>query len=62
MGATTIFALLGALKTVIQDTPEAVSMFETVEGLFNSGKEPTAAQWAALDAQLTTAHQALQQS
>ena len=60
MGITTIIALVGVLETLIQDAPQAVALFGTVKAMLISGTEPTAKQWAALDAALVSSHAALQ--
>jgi hypothetical protein len=61
MSIATILALLGVVETLIQDTPQAVALFASVKAMMASGTEPTADQWAALNAQLATDHAALQQ-
>lgn len=60
MTPTTILALIGAIETIIQDTPQAMALFEAVKSMLTSGAEPTSAQWATLTAMLTTDHAALQ--
>ena len=60
MGITTLIALAGVLEKLIQDTPQAISLFQTVKAMLVNGIEPTADQWASLDAALTASHAALQ--
>lgn len=60
LGITSILALVGAVESLIQDTPEAIATFNTVKGMLTAGTEPTTDQWAALDAQLKSNHAALQ--
>lgn len=60
MGITTILALVGVLETLIQDAPEAVSIFGTVKAMLINGTEPTADQWTVLDAAMKSHHAALQ--
>ncbi len=60
MSITTLLALIGAIETIIQDTPQALALFATVKALLTSGAEPTAAQWASLNTLLTADHAAVQ--
>lgn len=60
MGITSIFALVGILETLIQDAPEAISIFGTVKAMLINGTEPAADQWARLDAAMKAHHAALQ--
>lgn len=60
MSAATILALLSVIQTIIQDTPQALALFEAVKSMLISGSEPTIAQWTALNAMLTADHLAIQ--
>ncbi len=60
MSPTSLIALLGVIETIVQQTPAAIALFNSVKTLMTSGAEPTDAQWAALDAALTADHAAVQ--
>jgi len=60
MGITSILALLGVLQSIVQDAPEAIALFNQVSAMLKNGTEPTQAQWAALDAAMSSHHAALQ--
>jgi hypothetical protein len=56
VNATTILALLSVIQTIIQDTPQALALFEAVKSMLLNGSEPTVEQWTELDAMLTADH------
>jgi hypothetical protein len=60
MSITTILALIGAIETIIQDSPQAITLFDTVKAMLTSGTAPTDAEWSTLDVLLTGDHEALQ--
>lgn len=60
MSAATISALMELLEAVIQDTPEAIALFNSVKAMLEGGTEPTPEQWADLDTKLAAAHASLQ--
>lgn len=60
MSAATILALLTAIETIIQDTPQALALFNAVKTMLTGGVEPTTEQWAALNAMLSADHLAVQ--
>ena len=60
MSITTILALISAIETIIQDSPQAITLFDTVKAMLTSGTEPTDAQWRTLDGLLTADHAVVQ--
>ena len=56
MSITTILALLAAIETIIQNTPQALALFDAVKSMLTSGSEPTPEQWTELNAMLTADH------
>jgi hypothetical protein len=62
MSAALIATLMQVLELIIEDTPEAVSLFNTVKEVFTQGTDPTPAQWQALVTALASSHAKVQAS
>jgi hypothetical protein len=60
MSIATILALLAAIETIIQDTPQALALFDMVKSMLSSGLEPSTEQWIALNAMLAADHARVQ--
>ena len=60
MDPATIIALLSVLQTIIQDTPAALALFNSVKTVLTQGTDPTPAQWQALVTAMATAHTQVQ--
>ena len=53
--------ILNAVQAIIADTPDALALWAVVSPVLVSGQEPTAEQWATLNAMADAAHIAVQQ-
>ncbi len=60
MNPAIIAAVLSAIETIIQDTPEAIALFNAAKAVLTQGGDPTAAQWTDLLASVTAAHAKVQ--
>lgn len=62
MPAATIIAILQALAVLLPQIPEIIQGIQTAISLLESGRDPTPAEQASIDALLDAAHKALQAS
>ncbi len=62
MSAALIATLMQVLQIIIQDTPEAISLFNLVKTVVTQGSDPTAEQWQQLLAGLAATHAKVQAS
>jgi len=53
-------ALIALLEGIISSVPEAIALWNQVKPILTSGTEPTADQWATLNAMADAAHAAVQ--
>ena len=60
MSPAIVTTILAALATIIQDTPEALALFNTAKEVLTQGSDPTPAQWQSLLANLATVHAKVQ--
>ena len=60
MNPSTIELLLSVVSTVIQETPAALALFQSVKTTMTQGSDPTPDQWRTLLAAVTAAHQKVQ--
>jgi hypothetical protein len=60
MNPALIPVLLSALSTIIQDTPAAIALFNSVKTVLTQGSDPTPAQWQDLLASLAASHAKVQ--
>ena len=60
MSAATVAVLISVIETIIQETPQAIAMWNSIKTILNQGTDPTPAQWASLVTALTAAHQKVQ--
>jgi hypothetical protein len=60
MPVSTLLTLLGVLQTIIQDTPEAITLFNTVKAAMTQDTPPTPEQWEVLVTAYNAAHAKVQ--
>jgi hypothetical protein len=60
MPIATIMAIMGAVETVIQQTPEAIALFNAAKAALSGGTDPTSEQWSTLMTAMAAAHAKVQ--
>jgi len=60
MSPATVLAIISAIETIIQDTPQAIALFNAAKSALTAGADPTPDQWAALFTAMTAAHAKVQ--
>ncbi len=60
MSPATLIALAGIIETLIQQTPQAIALWNEIKASLTSGNEPTTAQWQAIAVGLAASHAQVQ--
>jgi hypothetical protein len=60
MDPVTIAAILALVETIIQETPQAIALWNAAKAALLSGTDPTTAQWVALAQATASAHAKVQ--
>lgn len=60
MNPALILPIISLIETIIQDTPQAIALFQTVKTVMTQGSDPTPEQWAALLTAMAAAHTKVQ--
>lgn len=60
MSAATLAILMQVLQAVVQQTPAAINLFNTVKLIINQNRDPSADEWKAIAAQMASIHNDVQ--